>query len=131
LTACTPNQEELEQALGAAPLVDRDVASVGRKLLRRTGNQAVLVTRGAKGMSLFRRGRPVIAIPAYGSGEVADVTGAGDTVIAVFTLALAVGAAVVDAARLSNYAAGLVVTKAGTATVDQDELIAAIQGDAP
>jgi rfaE bifunctional protein kinase chain/domain len=130
LTACTPNQEELEQALGSASLADRDIPAGGRKLLGRTGNQAVLVTRGAKGMSLFRRRRPTVEIPAYGSGEVADVTGAGDTVIAVFTLALAVGADVVDAARLSNYAAGLVVTKAGTATIDQAELVAAIHGDA-
>jgi rfaE bifunctional protein kinase chain/domain len=127
---CTPNQEELERALGLAPLVDRQaVERAGRRLLRRTGDRAVLVTRGARGMCLFERGRVPVHIPAYGSDEVADVTGAGDTVIAVFTLALLAGADYIDAARLSNYAAGLVVMKAGTATVVADELIAAIRED--
>ena len=80
-------------------------------------------------MSLFERSQPALHIPAYGSDEVADVTGAGDTVIAVFTLALLAGAAFADAARLSNYAAGLVVMKAGTATLVGAELIAAIGED--
>jgi len=127
---CTPNQEELERALGLEPLADRRaVETAGRLLLRRTGNRAVLVTRGARGMSLFERGRPSRHIPAYGSDEVADVTGAGDTVIAVFALALLAGGDFIDAARLSNYAAGLVVMKAGTATVSQDEVVAAIRED--
>jgi rfaE bifunctional protein kinase chain/domain len=129
-TGCTPNQEELECALGLAPLVDRKaVEAAGRRLLRRTGNRAVLVTRGAKGMYLFERSRSPVHIPAYGSDEVADVTGAGDTVIAVFTLALLAGADFVDAARLSNYAAGLVVMKAGTATLNGEELMAAVRED--
>jgi rfaE bifunctional protein kinase chain/domain len=129
VTACTPNQEELERSLGLEVLDDGDVAAAGRKLLRKTGNRAVLVTRGAKGMMLLERGRRPLEIPAYGSGEVADVTGAGDTVIAVFTLALIAGAEFPEAARLSNYAAGLVVAKAGTATVGQQELIEAIRED--
>jgi rfaE bifunctional protein kinase chain/domain len=129
VTACTPNQEELEDALGLPPLDDDEVAAAGRRLLRRCGNGAVLVTRGAKGMVLFERGRPALIIPAYGSDEVADVTGAGDTVIAVFTLALITGAEFSAAARLANYAAGLVVTKAGTATVTRRELVAAIRED--
>jgi rfaE bifunctional protein kinase chain/domain len=129
VTACTPNQEELEQALGLPPLDDDGVAAAGRRLLRRCGNRAVLVTRGAKGMVLFERGRPALTVPAYGSDEVADVTGAGDTVIAVFTLALITGAEFADAARLANYAAGLVVTKVGTATVTRRELVAAIRED--
>jgi rfaE bifunctional protein kinase chain/domain len=129
-TGCTPNQEELERALGLDPLVDRRaVETAGRRLLRRTGNRAVLVTRGAKGMYLFERARPPVHIPAFGSDEVADVTGAGDTVIAVFTLALLAGAGFVDAARLSNYAAGLVVMKAGTATLNAKELMAAVRED--
>jgi rfaE bifunctional protein kinase chain/domain len=128
-TACTPNQEELEQALGLPPLADDEVDAAGRKLLRRCGNRAVLVTRGAKGMVLFERGRAALHIPAFGSDEVADVTGAGDTVIAVFTLALIAGAGFADAARLANYAAGLVVTRVGTATVGRKELIAAIRED--
>jgi rfaE bifunctional protein kinase chain/domain len=127
LTACTPNQEELEQALKVDALTDDAVSEAGRQLLRRTGNRAVLVTLGAKGMCLFERGRRTVAIPPYGSDEVADVTGAGDTVIAVFTLSLLVGADTVEAAALANYAAGLVVTKAGTATVEREELIDAIR----
>jgi rfaE bifunctional protein kinase chain/domain len=129
VTACTPNQEELEQALALPELRDADVAAAGRKLLRHTGNGAVLVTRGARGMVLYERRRPPLAIPAYGSDEVADVTGAGDTVIAVFTLALIAGASLPDAARVANYAAGLVVTKSGTATVNRTELIHAIRED--
>jgi bifunctional ADP-heptose synthase (sugar kinase/adenylyltransferase) len=80
-------------------------------------------------MSLFERRRPTAEIPAFGSDEVADVTGAGDTVIAVFTLALICGADFVDAASLANYAAGLVVMKAGTATIGRDELRSAIEED--
>jgi len=128
---CTPNQEELERALGLAPLDDaadgRAVEIAGRRLLRRTGNRAVLVTRGARGVCLVQRGRRSLHVPAYGSDEVADVTGAGDTVIAVFTLALLAGADFSDAARLANYAAGLVVMKAGTATLCVDEIIGAIE----
>ena len=129
-TGCTPNQEELERCLALGPLADRSaVESAGRKLLRRTGHKAVLVTRGAQGMCLLQRGRPPTHIAAYGSDEVADVTGAGDTVIATFTLALLAGAKFPDAARLSNYAAGLVVMKAGTATVTVAELSDAISED--
>jgi len=129
VTACTPNQEELEHALGLAPLADRDVARAGRRLLRRVGNRSVLVTRGAKGMVLFEPGRAPLEIPAFGSGEVADVTGAGDTVIAAYTLALLCGASCADAARLANYAAGVVVSKSGTATTTADELKRAIRED--
>jgi rfaE bifunctional protein kinase chain/domain len=131
LTACTPNQEELERELGLDSLPDADLADAGRGLLRRTGNQTALVTRGARGMVLFQRRRPPLVIPAYGSDEVADVTGAGDTVIAAFTLALIAGATPEQAARLANYAAGIVVTKAGTATVRPAELLGAIQEDSP
>ena len=130
LTACTPNQEELERALGLEPLTDDPtVEDAGRKLLRRTGHRAVLVTRGAQGMALHRKRSAAIRIPAFGSDEVADVTGAGDTVIATFTLALIAGADLVDASRLANYAAGLVVMKAGTATLSPIELRAAIDED--
>ncbi len=80
-------------------------------------------------MCLLERGHAAEHIPPYGSGEVADVTGAGDTVIATFTLALLAGANFLDASRLSNYAAGLVVMKAGTATVTGDELAGAIRDD--
>jgi rfaE bifunctional protein kinase chain/domain len=129
VTACSPNQEELEQALGVTGLEPEALAGGARELLRRTANRLVLVTRGASGMTLVEARRPARHIPAYGSGEIADVTGAGDTVIAVFTLALMAGAGPHDAARLSNYAAGIVVTKAGTATLAPDELVRAVRGD--
>ena len=77
----------------------------------------MLVTRGSRGMALFEPRQPTIHIPIFGSDEVADVTGAGDTVIATFALALAAGASFYEAARLANYAGGLVVMKRGTATV--------------
>lgn len=124
--ACTPNHEELEGAAGRVLRDERALEEAGRALLRRTGNEAVLVTRGARGMCLFRRRRPVARIPAWGPDEVADVTGAGDTVIAAFTLARICGADWPEAARLANYAAGLVVAKAGTATITARELLAAI-----
>ena len=77
----------------------------------------MLVTRGSRGMALFQPKQATIHIPIFGSDEVADVTGAGDTVIAAFGLALAAGASFYEAARLANYAGGLVVMKRGTATV--------------
>lgn len=127
VTACTPNQEELERAAGGGPLAgEAAVVRAGTRLLEATGNRAVLVTRGARGMTLFEPGREPVYLPAFGSEEVADVTGAGDTVIATFTLAALAGAGFVDAARLANVAAGLVVMKAGTATVTPSELGAAI-----
>lgn len=131
MTVCSPNQEELESALGGAPIADRALTAAGKELLRRTGNRAVLVTRGAKGMTLFQRHKKPHTIPAYGSEEVADVTGAGDTVIATLTLALIAGAGLVDAAMLANYAAGIVVQKMGTATVSRGELLTAIETDHP
>jgi rfaE bifunctional protein kinase chain/domain len=130
VTASTPNQEEVERTLGLAPLTTRRaLEEAGGDLLRRTGNEALLVTRGAKGMTLFRRRKPPAHIPAYGNEEVADVTGAGDTVIATFTLALLAGADPLEAAWLANYAAGLVVTKAGIATVTRAELTRAVRED--
>ena len=88
---------------------------------------AVLITRGSRGMALFEPDRPTVHVPIYGSDEVADVTGAGDTVIATMTLTIAAGGSFDEAARLANYAAGLVVMKRGTATVSPEELREAIQ----
>lgn len=129
ITACTPNQEEVENALGRGALDDAAVVHAGRELRRKTAARAVLVTRGARGMVLVERGRRPLVIPAYGSGEVADVTGAGDTVIAAFTVACIAGATLAEAARLANYAAGLVVAKAGTATTTREEILAAVRED--
>ena len=101
----------------------------GRLLLRRTGMPAVLITRGSRGMALFQPKQPTMHVPIFGSDEVADVTGAGDTVIATFGLALAAGASFYEAARLANYAGGLVVMKRGTATVSAQELSDAVTSD--
>jgi bifunctional ADP-heptose synthase (sugar kinase/adenylyltransferase) len=98
----------------------------GRALLERLRSRAVLVTRGSRGMALFEPGRPTEHIEIYGSDEISDVTGAGDTVIATVTLAVAAGASFADAARLANYAGGIVVMKRGTATVTAAELRAAV-----
>jgi bifunctional ADP-heptose synthase (sugar kinase/adenylyltransferase) len=89
--------------------------------------QSLVITRGRDGMVAFERRRPPVEIPIFGSDEVADVTGAGDTVIATFTAALAAGAETEEAARLANYAGGIVVMKRGTATVTADELLGAIR----
>ena len=123
LTACTPNESEVEQAVGLRINDDmRVLERAGRTILDETRMQAVLVTRGSRGMSLFVPGAPTVHIPIFGSDEIADVTGAGDTVMATLTLALAAGASFEAAARLANYAGGLVVMKRGTATVTGDEL---------
>jgi rfaE bifunctional protein kinase chain/domain len=131
VTASTPNESEVEQILGIRIGDDlRALEAAGRELLRRTRMQALLVTRGGRGMALFEPGEPTSHIPIFGSDEIADVTGAGDTVIATMTLALAAGASFYEAARLANFAGGIVVMKRGTATVSADELRSAIQSDA-
>src|SRR5438067_4793720 len=130
LTACTPNESEVEQVLGIRIDEDADALErAGRLLLRRTGMQAVLITRGSRGMALFQPKQATAHIPIYGSDEVTDVTGAGDTVIATFGLALAAGGSFYEAARLANYAGGLVVMKRGTATVSAEELAGAVTSD--
>ena len=130
LTTCTPNESEVEQVLGIR-INDNGAAleRAGRLLLRRTGMQAVLITRGSRGMALFQPRQPAIHLPIFGSDEVTDVTGAGDTVNATFGLALAAGASFYEAARLANYAGGLVVMKRGTATVSSRELADAVSSD--
>jgi len=130
LTASTPNESEVEAMLGVRIDDDRKVLErSGRAVLEQTGMSAVLITRGSRGMALFEVDRPTVHIPIYGSDEIADVTGAGDTVIATVTQALASGTTMEEAARLANYAGGLVVMKRGTATVSRDELRAAVEID--
>ncbi len=127
VTAATPNEPEVEAALrihignGQGRL-----HAAGRTLLKRMKLEQLLITRGRDGMVVFTPGQPPVEIPIFGSDQVADVTGAGDTVIATFTAALAAGAAPEDAARLANYAAGIVVMKRGTATVARQELVDAL-----
>jgi rfaE bifunctional protein kinase chain/domain len=131
MMACTPNESEVEHLFGIRIGENlRVLEKAGRELLARTRAGAVLVTRGSRGMALFERDRPPVHIPIHGSDQVTDVTGAGDTVIATMTLALAAGATYEEAASLANYAGGLVVMKRGTATVSADELRQAILSDA-
>jgi D-glycero-beta-D-manno-heptose-7-phosphate kinase len=100
---------------------------LGRHALARQKYQALLVTRGRDGMVLFEKGAKPQHIPIFGTDEATDVTGAGDTVIAAFTLALAASASFLHAALLANCAGGLVVMKRGTATVTRRELEEAIR----
>jgi rfaE bifunctional protein kinase chain/domain len=125
--AATPNEEELERATGET-LGDSEerFERAGRALLARLASPALLVTRGSRGMALFRRERGTLSIPVSGTAQVADVTGAGDTVMATFALALAAGADEAEAALLSNFAGGIVVMKTGTATLTAAELREAI-----
>ena len=131
LTACTPNESEVEEALGVRINDNpRVLERAGRELLTRTRMQAVLITRGSRGMALFLPKAPTIHLPIVGSDSIVDVTGAGDTVVATVTLALAAGGSFEHAARLANYAGGLVVMKRGTATITAAELREAIVKDA-
>jgi rfaE bifunctional protein kinase chain/domain len=131
MTTCTPNESEVEHLFGIRIGENtRALEKAGRQLLARTRAGAILITRGSRGMALFEQDRPTLHIPIYGSDQIADVTGAGDTVIATMTLALAAGATFEEAARLANYAGGIVVMKRGTATVSADELRQAVLADA-
>lgn len=128
-TAAAPNEPEVE-ALAAADLTDeRALEKAGRAVLERLECRYLLITRGSRGMALLEREGPVTFMPIHGSDQIADVTGAGDTVIGAFTVALAGGAAAVEAAWLANVAGGVVVMKRGTATVSAAELYASLGDD--
>jgi rfaE bifunctional protein kinase chain/domain len=131
MTAATPNEEEAAVAAGTSLFNgdgDEPLKKAGEELQKKLGCEALLITRGSRGMALFGPGEPLF-IPVYGTDQVADVTGAGDTVIAAFTLALAAGASFAEAATIANYAGGIVVMKMGTATVSSEELRRAIERD--
>jgi rfaE bifunctional protein kinase chain/domain len=139
IAAATPNEPELEAAYHA--LVGTDTVKLeelGSCALRDLALQALLVTRGKDGMAVFERGDPDRPensigpqyISVYGSNAPVDVTGAGDTVIAVFTLALAAGASYIEAAHLANYAGGIVVMKRRTATLTRAEIETALRHEA-
>jgi len=125
-TSATPNQSEVEEICGRHLDQLSALERAGRQLRRRLRLAALLITRGKEGMSLFQDGHPVVHLPVVGSREPVDVTGAGDTVIATYTLALAAGASFLEAAHLANHAGGIVVMKRGTATVSETELRASI-----
>ena len=132
VTAATPNEEEAAAAAGTSLWngEEEKLNQVALTLQQTLDCEAVLITRGSRGMALLERDRPEpLKIPVYGTDQVADVTGAGDTVIATFTLALAAGGSFAEAAKLANYAGGVVVMKMGTATVSNEELRHAIDRD--
>jgi rfaE bifunctional protein kinase chain/domain len=127
VTAATPNEPEVEDALAVRIGHDwTQLCSAAEQIIARMKLQSLVITRGRDGMVAFARRHKPIDIPIFGSDQVTDVTGAGDTVIATFTAALAAGASAEEAAHLANYAGGIVVMKRGTATVSQQELLHAI-----
>jgi len=136
ITAATPNESEVEAVLGIRIGTDNDndwerLVAAGDQIAGEMNLESLLITRRKDGMVVFPRRHKPVDIPIYGSDEVADVTGAGDTVIATFTAALAAGATSEEAAHLANYAGGIVVMKRGTATVSQQELLEALDKTAP
>jgi rfaE bifunctional protein kinase chain/domain len=126
IASATPNLDELETFCGRRLTNDGEVAAGAEELRRALDARFVLATRGNHGMTLVEVDHEPRHIPVFGTDEVADVTGAGDTVLAVLSIALAAGAEPVDAARLANIAAGLVVMKLGTASVSATELRRAV-----
>ena len=128
IDGATPNLEEVEAAVGRRLQTDEEIADAALELRSGLTGRFLLATRGNRGMTLAETDGGVHHIRAHGSEEVADVTGAGDTVLAVLTAALAAGATPLEGAQLANIAAGLVVMKLGTATVNADELRAALEG---
>ncbi len=128
VTAATPNEGEVEQALQVSIGTDHDkLFQAGASLLKQMKLESLVITRGGDGMVAFEKKRAPVEIPIHGHNQVVDVTGAGDTVIATFTAALAAGADTASAAKLANYAGGIVVMKRGTATVSRAELLAALE----
>ena len=131
ITSATPNEAELE-ALHHVSIGQNlsELTRCGAATLAEMKLRALLVTRGRHGMALFEPGGRQTQISVYGSDQAVDVTGAGDTVLAAYTLALASGASPLEAAHIANIAGGLVVMKRGTATITRDELLAAIRHQA-
>jgi D-glycero-beta-D-manno-heptose-7-phosphate kinase len=132
VTAATPNEPEVEAALSMRIGQNWEkVLDAGNQVMERMQLQSLLITRGRDGMVAFDQKHAPIDIPIFGSDQVADVTGAGDTVIAAFSAALAAGATTEEAAQLANYAGGIVVMKRGTATVSAEELLRALDQAPP
>jgi D-beta-D-heptose 7-phosphate kinase/D-beta-D-heptose 1-phosphate adenosyltransferase len=127
VTILTPNQHEAGDVQGRRIVDEASLLEVGWGLLQRLEAEAVLVTRGPEGMSLFERGGRTTHLPTV-AREVFDVTGAGDTVVSVVALALAAGADFPSACYLANHAAGIVVGEIGTAACDRAGLLASLDG---
>ncbi len=130
-TIISPNETEAQELLGKWVEDKRSVRLAAFQLRENTQSKAVLITRGRQGMALLDASDKMLYLPVYGGDEVADVTGAGDTVISVLTLALTSGAGFGEAARLANCAGGIVVAKSGTATTSQQELLGALKNLLP
>jgi D-beta-D-heptose 7-phosphate kinase/D-beta-D-heptose 1-phosphate adenosyltransferase len=128
VTVLKPNRLEASKATGIDGADDATTEAAGRRALELTAAEAILITRGDRGLSVISRSNPALHLPTH-ARAVFDVSGAGDTVLATFAVALAGGADLADAARLSNVAAGIVVGKPGTATVSRDELAEALHVD--
>ncbi len=127
VTAATPNEPEVEESLSIKiGHDDKKLFAAGERLMKQMDLESLVITRGRDGMVAFEKGAVPLAVPIFGSDQVVDVTGAGDTVIATFTAALAAGTDTADATRLANFAGGIVVMKRGTATVSNKELLSAI-----
>jgi rfaE bifunctional protein kinase chain/domain len=132
VVAATPNEPEVEAALGLRIGSDwSSLCSAGKSVMSRMKLRSLVITRGRDGMAAFTGKHKPVDIPIFGSDQVADVTGAGDTVIATFAAALAAGASTEEAAHLANYAGGIVVMKRGTATVSRQELLDALEQSPP
>lgn len=129
VTVLTPNELEVRAATHIDAAFDTEADRAGCMALEATGGEAVLVKRSVKGLTLVRRGQPAMHFPAR-AREVADVSGAGDTLVAALAVALAAGASLPEAAMLANVTAGISVGKPGTATVAQAELLTALHTDA-
>jgi rfaE bifunctional protein kinase chain/domain len=131
ILSATPNEAELEALHHTTIGANFDeLTRCGRATLAAMKLEALLVTRGRDGMALFETRGRATRIPVHGSDQAVDVTGAGDTVLAAYTLSLACGASPLEAAHIANIAGGLVVMKRGTATVSRAELLDAIRRDA-
>jgi D-beta-D-heptose 7-phosphate kinase/D-beta-D-heptose 1-phosphate adenosyltransferase len=124
----TPNHLEAEKMSGMTIGSNEELRCAANVLLKKTSCQAVLITRGESGMALLEKGKELVSIPTT-ARAVFDVTGAGDTVIAALALGLAAGAPYAGAAAFANIAAGVVVGKIGTATVNSDEILAVLHDE--
>lgn len=127
VTSMTPNLPDTEKSVGFEIKTEDDLKRAGLKLLKETGAKFILITCGADGMFLAEQGNKYTKIPVFNKSEVFDVTGAGDTVTAVYTLALACGISAVHSAVIGNIAASIVVRQFGCATTTVNELIAAVK----
>jgi D-beta-D-heptose 7-phosphate kinase/D-beta-D-heptose 1-phosphate adenosyltransferase len=126
VTVITPNTNEASEASGISIVDEDSLKKAGKKLLNRLGCESLVITRGEEGMAIFEPHKEPFLVPTK-AREVFDVTGAGDTVVGTMALALGAGASIKTAVELANYAAGVVVGKVGTATLNQQELIDAIR----